>query len=470
MTAAPRKLAAILAADVVGYSRMMGEDEAGTAKAVRERREAAAPIVGAHGGRLFKTMGDGMLIEFPSVVAAVECALAIQKLNSDHNRDTSESKRILYRIGVDLGDVLVEDDDLVGDGVNVAARLEAIAEPGGVCVSGAAHGHVRGRVPVEFVDLGEKTLKNIARPVRVFSAGTQASARRPTGGKTSPTGDLRASIAVLPFANMSGDVEQEYFADGISEDIITALSKLPQLFVIARNSSFSFKGRNVLAKEVAQSLDVRYVLEGSVRRSGSRVRVTGQLIDASTGGHIWAERFDRELTDIFAVQDDVTAKIVAALALNLTAGDLKRAAGEHTGNIEAYDCFLRGRELFWKGSRKANEEARLLFERVTALDPNFAPGHLFLGATHTTDYVNGWSSDGARSLETGHALAGSALSVDPNYPQGYWASRSRSSGAGATMRPCGRSNGASRSTPISRSDMRRRGKFSSIQGGSKRRS
>jgi TolB-like protein len=283
---ASRKLAAILAADVVGYSRMMGEDEAGTARAVRERREAAAPIIAAHGGRLFKTMGDGMLIEFPSVVAAVECALAMQKQMAERNADTSGANDIVYRIGVHLGDVLVDGDDVLGDGVNIAARLEGVAEPGGVSISGSAYDHVRGRVEVEFVDLGEKTLKNIARPLRVFAAPVGPSRVGRPPAAPSPAASTAASIAVLPFANMSGDPEQEYFADGISEDIITALSKLSQLLVIARNSSFTFKGKNVDLREVGKTLGVRHVLEGSVRKSGSRIRITAQLIDATTGGHV----------------------------------------------------------------------------------------------------------------------------------------------------------------------------------------
>ena len=326
----------------------MGEDEAGTARAVREHREAAVPIVRSFGGRLVKTMGDGVLLEFPSVVAAVECAIAMQQQMAERNAGVPETRRILYRVGVNLGDVLIEGDDILGDGVNIAARLEGVCEPGGVVISGAAYDHVRGRIDANFVDLGEKQLKNIARPVRVFAAnvGPSGQGRASSPRSESTMGQApRASIAVLPFANMSGDPEQEYFADGIAEDIITALSKLSQLFVIARNSSFAFKGRNVDVRDVSRNLGVRYVLEGSVRKSGNRVRITSQLIDAETGGHLWAERFDRDLTDIFAVQDDVTQQIVAALALNLSADDRQRLLTEHTDNLEAYDLFLRGREL-----------------------------------------------------------------------------------------------------------------------------
>ena len=417
MTAA-RKLAAILAADVVGYSRMMGEDETGTAKAVRERREAAAAIAAARGGRLFKTMGDALFIEFPSVVAAVESAIAIQSATAERNAEMPENRRLLYRIGVNIGDVLVEGDDILGDGVNIAARLEGIAEPGGVCISGAAFDHVRGRIDAALVDLGEKPLKNIVWPVRAYAVRPASSGSAgPAPASMGPRGEpQRASIAVLPFANMSGDAEQEYFADGISEDIITSLSKLAQLFVIARNSSFTFKGRNVLVTEVGKTLGVRYVLEGSVRRAGARVRITAQLTDATTGGHLWAERFDRELTDIFAVQDDVTAKIVSALSLNLSERDLRRIETVRTDNLEAYQCYLQGRELFWRGGKELNARAGELAERATQLDPRFAPAHALLSLIHSLDYINEWSASPEQSLKLAHEYAVRALSLDEADP------------------------------------------------------
>ncbi len=418
---ASRKLAAILAADVVGYSRMMGEDEAGTARAVRERREAAAPIIAAHGGRLFKTMGDGMLIEFPSVVAAVECALAMQKQMAERNADTSGANDIVYRIGVHLGDVLVDGDDVLGDGVNIAARLEGVAEPGGVSISGSAYDHVRGRVEVEFVDLGEKTLKNIARPLRVFAAPVGPSRVGRPPAAPSPAASTAASIAVLPFANMSGDPEQEYFADGISEDIITALSKLSQLLVIARNSSFTFKGKNVDLREVGKTLGVRHVLEGSVRKSGSRIRITAQLIDATTGGHVWAERFDRNLTDIFDVQDDVTAHIVSALSVNLTSGEIRRMATARTDNQEAYDCYLKGRELWRKGDRQANAEALKVLERAVRLDPGFVPAHAVLAIVHLNEVINDWSPSPEASRQSSFACATRAVALDDTNADAHFA-------------------------------------------------
>src|SRR5271166_1465463 len=293
----------------------------------------------------------------------------------------------------------------MGDGVNIAARLEGVAEPGAICLSEDAYRQVRARLDLAVSDLGATRLKNIAEPVRIYSlqvglpAQAKPAAQVEEKQATRPALPDKPSIAVLPFANMSGDAEQEYFADGISEDIITALSKLPQLFVIARNSSFTFKGRNVHIGEVGKSLGVRYVLEGSVRKSGNRVRITAQLIDATTGGHLWAERFDRELTDIFAVQDDVTSRIVSALALNLSARDRQSIAAEHTDSQEAYDCFLRGRELFFRTTKDANREAGNLLRRAIELDPCYAPAHALLAATHVIDYANGWTDSPTQALE-----------------------------------------------------------------------
>ena len=310
-----RRLAAILAADVVGYSRLMGQDEAGTLAAVRKlRAEVIEPKIAEHQGRLFKTTGDGFLAEFPSVVNAVACAAAIQKAMAARNADQPEDRQIQLRIGVHLGDVIAEGGDVYGDGVNVAARIEGLAPPGGVAVSAMVHDNIGSRLDLAFEDMGEQQLKNIARPMRVYRLATASrhATQAVTVERTKP------SIAVLPFTNMSGDAEQEYFSDGITEDIITELSRFRNLFVIARNSSFTYKGRAVDVKKVGQELGVAYVLEGSVRRAGNRVRITAQLIDAETGSHVWADRFDRELTDVFAVQDEITRRIASTLAQKST--------------------------------------------------------------------------------------------------------------------------------------------------------
>ena len=320
-----RRLAAILAADVAGYSRLMGEDEAGTAQALREHRAAADPLVAQHSGRIVKTTGDGVLIEFGSVVGAVECALALQQQAEERNAAIAGDRRMEWRIGIHLGDVLVEGDDILGDGVNIAARLETIAEPGGICISEDAFRQVRGKVDAEFADIGEQTLKNIARPIRAYRTLTSA---RPviTGPSTDPPLPDKPSIAVLPFANMSGDPEQEYFADGMVEEIITALSRIRWLFVIARNSSFTYKGQSVGVKQVGRELGVRYVLEGSVRRAGGRVRITAQLIDAMNGTHLWADRFDGSLEDVFELQDKVAISVAGVIEPALQAAEMRRSA------------------------------------------------------------------------------------------------------------------------------------------------
>ena len=312
-----RRLAAILAADIVGYSRLMGEDEADTARAVRERREAAQPIVANLGGRIVKTTGDGLLLEFSSVVAAVECAIAIQKLMAERNTGLPEGKCILYRVGVNLGDVLIEGDDIVGDGVNIAARLEGICEPGGVLISGSAFDHVRGRVDANFVDLGEKDLKNIARPVRVYAIrpGSESAAPAPSAFALNTQGPPRLSLVVLPFANMSDDPEQEYFVDGVTESLTTDLSRISGSFVIGRNTAFTYRGKPVALKQIGRELNVRYVLEGSVQRGANRMRVSVQLIDAESGNHLWAERFDKPLADLFDMQDEIVARLANALEL-----------------------------------------------------------------------------------------------------------------------------------------------------------
>lgn len=420
---ARRRLAAILAADVVGYSRLMETDEAGTLSRIKAlRREIIDPSIAAHSGRIVKLMGDGALVEFASAVEAVTSAVEIQGKVREHNADAGDGA-IWFRIGINVGDVIVEGDDIYGDGVNIAARLEALAEPGGIFISRAAADQVRDKVPIRIEDRGDFAVKNITRPIQVFCVvidGRQ-NGSAPTRGEVAPAElPKKLSIAVLPFANMSGDAEQEYFADGISEDIITALSKLSQLFVIARNSSFTFKGRNVNIQEVGKSLGVRNVLEGSVRKSGNRVRITAQLIDATTGGHLWADRFDRDLTDIFAVQDDVTQKIVAALALNLTERDQQRLATEHTDNLEAYDFFLRGREQLSRMAKEQVIHGRELLQRAAELDPNFAPARAYIALAHALEYVNRWSESPDESLAQADASAKRAVALDDAYPYAHW--------------------------------------------------
>lgn len=424
-----RKLAAILAADVVGYSRLASEDEERTLARLRAlRSDLIDPTIAVHNGRVVKRTGDGALVEFRSVVDAVRCAIEVQNGMVERNAGVQQDRRIEFRIGIHLGDVVEEGDgDLMGDGVNIASRLEGIAAPGAICLSEDAYRQVRARLDLSVSDLGNKRLKNIAEPIRIYSlqVGTAAEAKPEmiAGAVAHAPAALAPdlSIAVLPFVNMSGDAEQEYFADGISEDIITALSKLSQLFVIARNSSFTFKGRSVNVQEVGHSLNVRYVLEGSVRKSGNRVRITAQLIDATTGGHQWAERFDRDLTDIFAVQDDVTQQIVGALELKLTAGDQQRLASEQTHNLEAYDCFLRGREHMWRLTKEQNIQGQQLLQRAIDLDPKFAPAHAFLAVTHALGYVNQWSQSPSKSLEQAIEAATRAVALDDRYPYAHWA-------------------------------------------------
>jgi adenylate cyclase len=425
-----RKLAAIMAVDVVGYSRLMGEDEAGTARAVRDHREAARPLVAGRGGRIVKTMGDGLLLEFPSVVDAVECAIAIQKLMVERNADAPESKRIVYRIGVNLGDVLIEGDDIVGDGVNIAARLEGMCEPGGVLISGTAFDHVQSKIEATFVDLGEKDLKNIARPVRAYrvmsdsaAASTDSSApRKPASGAAPLPRDI-PSIAVLPFENMSGDADQQYFCDGLVDDILTSLSKLAGLRVIARHSSFAFKGRSVDVREVAKQLGVRYVLEGSVRKSGNRIRITAQLIDARDGSHIWAERYDRNFDDIFAVQDEITLVLATEMQIKLTEGEQARLRYTTTNNVAAWTLWVEGLSYYRRAISKENlAAARACWEKALALDPNSAALCSMLGWVHCLDARFGWWDDRAIAIGKAEGYLNRALSSDPNNPDALIAS------------------------------------------------
>src|SRR5512143_1763360 len=343
-----RRLAAIPAADIASYSRLMGEDEAATVRDLKGHQAVILPLVGRHSGRIIDTAGDGILAEFPSVIGAIECAVEIQSVMAARNANVAEHRRMRFRIGINLGDVIHDETRIYGDGINVAARLEALAEPAGVLVSGAVHDQVRDRLGLAFEDLGERELKNIARPVHVYrvrmSAESQAAL---SAGAGLPLPD-KPSIAVLPFPNMSGDPEQGYFADGIAEDIITGLSRLRWLFVIARNSSFTYKDRAVDVKRVSRELGVRYVLEGSVRKGGNRVRITAQLIDAATGNHIWADHYDGELTDVFALQDEITKKAVAAIEPNLLEAEGIRSQGRSPEDLGAWDLVMQANSLLWR--------------------------------------------------------------------------------------------------------------------------
>lgn len=416
-----RRLAAILAADVAGYSRLMGADEEGTLSALKaHRRELIDPAIAAQGGRIVKTTGDGALVEFSSVVDAVRCAVDIQRAMAQRNAAIPGDRRIVFRIGVNVGDIIIDGDDIYGDGVNVAARLEALAEPGGICIGRAARDQVRDRLDIALEDLGEQSVKNIARPVRVFRVRVEAPAAS-TPAMTPPDSTERSSIAVLPFANMSGDPEQEYFSDGITEDIITDLSKVSALFVIARNSSFTYKGRAVKVPEVCRELGVAHVLEGSVRKAGNRVRVTAQLIDGTTGGHIWAERYDRDLADVFAVQDELTHEIVGALKIHLTESERNRLRPRTSISPEAYDLFLRGRELVWLHTRVEGLRGQALLRQAIALAPDFAKAHAILAFAHCHEFGNGWGDDPDESLRLARTLAEKAVSLAPDDAECHWA-------------------------------------------------
>jgi TolB-like protein len=379
---ATRRLAAILAADVAGYSRLMGADEEGTHERLKaHRRELVDPKIGEHSGRIVKTTGDGMLVEFPSVVDAVRCAAGVQRAMIDREAGMPEDRRIRFRVGINLGDIIVEDDDIFGDGVNVAARLEALSEPGGLCISRTVRDHIRDKLAYAFEDLGEQSVKNIARPVRVYAVRREAVADlpAPSAPPAPPISHSaivpRLSIVVLPFANLSNDPEQQYFADGITEDLTTDLSRIADMLVISRNTAFTYQNKRVDTKQVGRELGVRYVLEGSVRRSGDRIRINAQLIDVETDAHLWAERFDRDAGDLFALQDEITSRIAIALNLELVSAE----AGRTTEQPDALDYILRGRAVMIKPNTPDSfAEAISLFERALALDPQSIQARSYL--------------------------------------------------------------------------------------------
>lgn len=444
-----RRLAAILAADVVGYSRLMGEDEEGTLGALNAHiKDLIDPLITEHNGRMVKTTGDGLLVEFPSVIDAVHCAVAFQIGMADRTADVPEDRKIAFRIGINIGDVIIQNDDVFGDGVNVAARLEGLADPGGICISRAARDQIRDKLDYGLEDMGEVEVKNIVRPVRAFrvlqdgeTAKSPASHRYRTafaaglavllvagGGlwwwqpwveRVDPTRPDKIaiplpdkpSIAILPFANLSGDPQQEYFADGFTEDLITNVAQSKELFVIARNSTFTYKGRAVKIRQVAEELGVRYVLEGSVRRIGNNFRITAQLIDATNGSHVWAKRYDKPANKLFDVQDEVSREIASTLLVNVKKADLVKASQKRPKDLSAYDYVLRARARWAVPGKKAKLEARALAERAIAIDPAYAPAYAVLGDTYNSAYITQW--EGPEALERAYKAARKAVELDP---------------------------------------------------------
>jgi TolB-like protein/class 3 adenylate cyclase len=417
-----RRLAAVMAVDVAGYSRLMGTDEEGTLAAIKAiRRELGDPKIKEHRGRIVKTTGDGLLIEFASVVDAVRCAVEVQREMAERNVGVSPERRIEFRIGINLGDIIIDEGDIFGDGVNIAARLEALADPGGICVSRVVRNQVRDKLDFAFGDMGEQQVKNIARPVHVHSVvlgGGLGPSRLLAEAAPQPLLTLpdKPSIAVLPFQNMSGDMEQEYFVDGMVEEIITALSRIPWLFVIARNSSFTYKGQTVDVKQVGRELGVRYVLEGSVRKGGNRVRITGQLIDAVTGTHLWADRFDGLIEDVFELQDKVASSVAGVIEPALQAAETARSAGRRTDDLTAYDLYLRAYAMTLSSTREVPEALRVL-EQAIARDPRYGPALAWAALCCFRLVGDGRSEDPAADRLKGSDFARRALEVagdDPN--------------------------------------------------------
>jgi TolB-like protein/class 3 adenylate cyclase/Flp pilus assembly protein TadD len=461
-----RKLAAILHADVVGFSRLMGVDEAGTHRALGELRSAVDPLIVAHDGRIVGTAGDSLLADFVSVVDAVNCAVEMQRVSRAINDPIPPERRLELRIGVNLGDVIVDGDDIFGDGVNVAARLEGLAQPGTVCISQTVYDQVRNKLDLDYRPLGSHRVKNIAEPVRAYAIGVPAPAaarsrrgRRPfvtvaaagalvavgiiawaayTGagrdlfglGATPKPVEVaslvaptrlagRPSVAVLPFKNLSGDASQDFFSDGITEDVITALGRFSNLLVIAKSASFPFKGSNAQPAEIGRLLDARYLLEGSIRRAGDRLRVNTELTEAATGIHVWSETYDTELKDVFAVQDDIARRVVGAAAVKLTRFEQERVQAKPTENLAAYEYVLRGREFLSHASRDANDEAAALFQRAIDLDPNYAAAYAALGGSHFEAVVSGWTEFRQEELEQAETLAQKAVALDPSTTDAY---------------------------------------------------
>src|SRR6516165_10115019 len=464
-TSRKRKLAAILHADVVGFSRLMGADETGTHRALGELRHAVDPLITAHGGRIVGTAGDSLLADFTSVVDALDCALEMQQASRSINDPIPPERRLELRIGVNLGDVIIDGDDIFGDGVNIAARLEALAQPGTVCISQTVYDHVRNKLDLDYRPLGSHRVKNIAQPVRAYAVGVPAATpRRKREWRSAATAagavafagaglvawllhagagwELlrlgaapkpvevasliaptrlagRPSVAVLPFKNLSGDAGQDFFSDGITEDVITALGRFSDLLVIAKSASFQFKGRNLGPAEIGRLLDARYLVEGSVRRAADRVRVSAELTEAATGRHVWSEDYDGETKDIFAVQQDIARRVVGAAAVNLTRLERERVLARPTESLAAYEYVLRGRDYFSETTREQNEHARDMFQRAIDLDPNYAAAYAALGFAHHAAFLSGWTEFREDELERAETLAQKALAIDPATTSAY---------------------------------------------------
>lgn len=451
-----RKLAAILAADIVGYSRLMGVDEVGTLRALKAvRKDLVDTAIAAHGGRIVKTMGDGLLVDFPSVVDAVTCAVTIQRGMVRRNRDIGENKRLVFRIGINIGDIIIDGKDIFGDGVNIAARLESICEPGGLCISDLACDQVRGKLPLAFADGGEQQVKNIARPVRVFALSPEAIAEAPElspgriarpksrnrallGGMlvlllivagtatwwtmrapsspqvagTPMSSGARPSIAVLPLLTLADASKEDYFADGLTEDVISALGRFPELVVRSRNAVFTYKGKTPRPDEVGRDLDVRYIVEGSIRRSPERIRISIRLTDATRGTLLWSENYDVAPKEIFSVEDDITRRIAGTLASRLSNLELAKAATKPPSNMEAYDTVLRGRDLLNRVNRTANSQARALFKQAIELDPGYGPAYIGLARVELNGVIQGWTADPNAALQRAEGLGQRATAID----------------------------------------------------------
>jgi adenylate cyclase len=409
-----RKLAAILSADVKGYSLLLADDEAFTIKTLKEYRGIMSKCIEHHNGRVVDSPGDNLLSEFSSVVDAVKCAVEIQKQLKKENERLVEDKRLKFRIGVNIGDVVQDGDRIYGSGVNIAARIEGIADPGGICLSRSAYDQVKDKLGFNFEYVGEHEAKNIKEPVRVYKILLDSESPRPLVDKP-PEIPEKPSIAVLPFDNMSGDPSQEYFSDGLSEQIINGLCKVSNLFVIARNSGFAYKGKSVNVQQVGKELGVRYVLEGSVQRAGDRVRITAQLIDLTTGYHLWSDNYDRDLSDIFALQDEITLRIIETMQITLTLGEQARLWAGMTTNIQAFDLMMRGYDAYWRTNEKDNKQASQFFKQAINIDESYAMAYTWLGNTHISDIFYGWSKSPIKSLEQAEICAEKALSLNDSY-------------------------------------------------------